>query len=124
MAFSVCVEPGYLRSDVKQALLRRLSNQDLPDGSRGFFHPDNFTFAQPVYLSEVIVAAMGVPGVRWVSVDPEADPPARFQRWGEAPRAEIANGYIDIGRLEIAQLDNDPNKPENGKIEFHMEGGL
>lgn len=124
IAFSVCVEPGYLRSDVKQALLRRFSNQALPDGSRGFFHPDNFTFAQPVYLSEIIAAAMDVPGVRWVSVDPEADPPARFQRWGEAPRAEIANGYIDIGRLEIAQLDNDPNEPENGKIEFHMEGGL
>ena len=27
-------------------------------------------------------------------------------------------------RLEIARLDNDPSQPENGKIQFFMEGGL
>ncbi len=124
IALRVCVEPGHLRSDVRQALLETFSNRDLPDGRRGFFHPDNFTFDQPVYLSRVIAAAMQVPGVRWVEVDESADPPGRFQRWGESSRGEIAAGYIDIGRLEIAQLDNDPNAPENGKIEFYMEGGL
>lgn len=35
-----------------------------------------------------------------------------------------AAGEIDFSRLEIARLDNDPNAPENGKIEFFMEGGL
>jgi hypothetical protein len=29
-----------------------------------------------------------------------------------------------MGRLEIARLDNDPSQPENGRIEFFMEGGL
>jgi hypothetical protein len=29
-----------------------------------------------------------------------------------------------LGRLEIARLDNDPNAPENGKVEFDMRGGL
>lgn len=124
IALRVCVEPGHLRSDLKQALLETFSSHDLPDGRRGFFHPDNLTFDQPVYLSQVLATAMEVPGVRWVEVDETADPPGRFQRWGENPRGEIAMGYIDIGRLEIAQLDNDPNAPENGKIEFHMEGGL
>jgi hypothetical protein len=33
-------------------------------------------------------------------------------------------GVIPIGRMEIARLDNDPNAPENGIIEFIMEGGL
>jgi len=29
-----------------------------------------------------------------------------------------------MATLEIARLDNDPSLPENGKIDFLMEGGL
>jgi hypothetical protein len=123
VALTVCVKKGYFRSDVKEALVEAFSGVDLPGGQRGYFHPDNFTFGEPVYLSRLIARAMDVPGVRWVEVDPDGDPPARFQRWGELPRGEIAQGFIDIGRLEIVRLDNDPNAPENGRIVFHMEGG-
>lgn len=122
IVFSVCVEPGYIRNDVKAALLETFSNRDLPDGRRGFFHPDNFTFRQPVYLSQVVAEIMQVPGVRWVDLD--ASKGTRFQRWGQVTHGELENGQIDIGRLEIARLDNDPNAPENGKIDFIMEGGL
>lgn len=118
VALRVCVEVGYLRSNVKRALLgEAFSNADLPGGRRGFFHPDNFIFGQPVYLSQVVTAAMAVPGVRWVE-------PVRFQRWGERERGELEAGRITFDRLEIARLDNDPNAPENGKIEFDMQGGL
>ena len=105
-------------------MIETFSRQDLPDGRRGFFHPDNFTFGERVYLSRVIAAAMETPGVRWVKIDPKGEPPGRFQRWGEKARTEISDGYIDIGSFEIARLDNDPNAQENGKIEFYMEGGL
>lgn len=124
IAFTVCLEPGYFRSSVKQALLETFSNREFPGGRRGFFHPDNFTFDQAVYLSQMVAAAMQVSGVRWV--DPEVAPskPNRFKRWGQPQRDEFEKGQIDIGRLEIARLDNDANAPENGKIEFIMEGGL
>ena len=124
IAFVICVEPDYFRSDVKAVLLETFSNVDLPDGRRGFFHPDHFTFGQPVYLSQIVAAAMRVPGVRWIDTDNDPEKPNRFQRWGESPRDEFDTGQIDIGRLEVARLDNDPNAPENGKIEFIMEGGL
>ncbi len=124
IAMTVCVKAGYLRSAVKAALLDVFSSVDLPDGRRGYFHPDNFTFGQSVYLSRIIATAMKVPGVRWVELDPAGDPPGRFQRWGEAPRGEINAGLIRIGRLEIARLDNDRNAPENGRLVFNMEGGL
>ena len=103
-------------------MLETFSNRDLPDGRRGFFHPDNFTFGQPVYLSQIVAAVMQVSGVRWVDIDRSQG--SRFQRWGQAAHGELKNGQIDIGRLEIARLDNDPNAPENGKIDFIMEGGL
>ena len=126
---TVCVESGYFRSDVKKALLEKFSSRELSDGTRGFFHPDNFTFGQPVYLSDFVAKAMQVPGVRWVNteeIDKQTSKPMGncFKRWGQLADGEIDQGFIDIGRLEIARLDNDPNAPENGKLEFVMEGGL
>lgn len=114
---TVCVNPGYFCNDVKRVLLETFSNRNLPDGRNGFFHPDNFTFGQSVFLSQIVAAAMKVPGVTWVK-------PTRFQRWGHDSHRELDEGSIIFGRLEIARLDNDPNYPENGKIEFEMEGGL
>ena len=123
IALDVCVKPGFFRSAVRRALLERFSSRTLPGGGLGFFHPDRFTFGDRVHLSAVIAAAMEIPGVRWVEFNPAGSPPARFQRWGKAPAHEIAQGYIAMGRLEIARLDNDPNAAENGRIEFRMEGG-
>jgi len=124
VAFTICVAEGHFRSAVKEALLEGLSNHDLPDRRKGFFHPDNLTFGQPVYLSTVVAAAMRIPGVDSVDFDETPPKPNRFQRWGELSAGEIAAGSIEFGRLEIARLDNDPSFPENGKLEFFMEGGL
>jgi hypothetical protein len=124
VALTVCVAPRYFRSDVKAALHEVFAATDLPGGRRGFFHPDNFTFGDPVYLSRIIAEAMAVPGVAWVDAEVSATKPNRFQRWGNAYQGEYEQGFIEMGSLEIARLDNDPNRPENGKIEFFMEGGL
>jgi len=124
IAMTVCVKPNHLRSDVKRQLLQRFSRFELADGQLGYFHPDNYTFGQDVYLSRLIAAAMAIQGVRWVKVDPGTNPPGRFQRWGARANTEIEDGYLPIGRFEIACLDNDANAPENGRIEFHMEGGV
>lgn len=124
IVMTVCVADGYFRSEVKRALLDVFSSRDLPDGRRGFFHPDNFTFGQPVYLSQVVATAMEVPGVLWIDVDNKQGKPNRFQRLGELARDEIEKGLIELERLEIARLNLDPSAPENGRLEFHMEGGL
>ena len=121
---TVCVAPGYVRTDVEASLLRAFSARDLPDGRRGFFHPDNFTFGQPVYLSQIVATAMQVPGVMWVDTDDIPPAPNRFRRWGQASRGETAAGRITFERLEIARLDNNASAPENGKVEFYMKGGL
>jgi hypothetical protein len=117
IAMAICVKPGYFRSDVRQSLLETFNNRELVNGRRGFFYPDNFTFSQPVYLSRIYEAAMEVAGVASVEV-------TRFQRWGKLPADELENGVLTPGALEVIRLDNDPNFPENGKIDFNMEGGL
>lgn len=123
IVFTVCVKPGYYRAQVKEDLLKVFSSSTLPDGRRGFFHPDNFTFGQPLYLSQMIARAMDVPGVQWVDAEDVSGKPNRFRRWGETANGEFDAGKIAFGRLEIARLDNNPSLTENGKIDFIMEGG-
>jgi hypothetical protein len=124
IVFTVCLLPGYPRAEVKEDLLKRFSNRILSDGSPGFFHPDNFTFAQTVYLSQLIALVMSVPGVKWVDAEDTPLKPNRFRRWGQSAAGEFAAGRIQFGRLEIARLDNDSSVPENGRLNFIMEGGM
>lgn len=113
----VCVKPGYFKGHVKESLCKTFSRHDQADGSRGFFHPDNFTFGQPVYLGAIFRRAMGIAGVASMEVDV-------FQRWGKTAKNEIEDGYLKPAELEIIRLDNDPNFPENGRIDFTLMGGL
>jgi predicted phage baseplate assembly protein len=117
VALAVCVKAGYFQADVRRGLLERLGSRELRGGMRGFFHPDNFSFGQPVYLSQVITAALSVAGVDTVEA-------LRFQRWGKAANQELQNAEITFGALEIARLDNDPNFPENGQLSLTLKGGL
>ena len=112
----VCVQSGYYRSDVHTALLQVFSRATLSDGRRGFFHPDNFSFGQPVYLSQLYAAAQSVTGVRYVEIK-------KFQRLGQDSDLALAEGVLQIGRLEIARLDNDPNFRERGVLRLDLNGG-
>ena len=58
------VAPGSQPSNVREALQHTLGNGLLPSGSKGFFHPDNFTFGQNLFVSKIYAAVMAVPGVR------------------------------------------------------------
>lgn len=113
---TVCVQPDYFRGDVKAALLEIFSDRILPDGRRGMFHPDNFTFGQTVYLSRLYAAAQAVPGVASVHI-------TKFQRQGTPDTKPLEEGMLILGRLEIARLDNDPNFPEHGVLRLSLGGG-
>jgi Baseplate J-like protein len=116
LELEVCVKSGYVAADVEQAVRRALSARADPGGHRGLFHPDNWTFGQPVFLSQVIAAAMAVEGV-------ERAVARRFQRWRGPDLGELDEGVLPLGRLEIARLDSDPSQPENGHLELDMRGG-
>jgi hypothetical protein len=116
VSLEICVLPHYLRGHVKAALLDLFSNRVLPDGRLGFFHPDSLTFGQGIYLSKLVAAAQAVPGVESVTV-------TRLERLYEATNAWIEQGVLPLGPLEIARLDNDPNRPENGRLTLDLRGG-
>ncbi len=116
LALHVCVKPGHSRSDVLRELLARLGSGVLADGRCAFFHPDRWTFGQPVFLSAIVAEAMDVQGVESVAVED-------FRRWGRGDAGEKDQGVLDIHGLEIARLDNDPSRPENGVLTLHAGGG-
>ncbi len=112
----VCVKPDYFRSDVHAALLEVFTSRTLPNGRRGVFHPDNFTFGQTVYLSPLYAAAQAVPGVASAHI-------TTFQRQGLPSNAALLDGKLKLDRLEIARCDNDPNFPEHGVLRIQLGGG-
>ncbi|MBR0713540.1 putative baseplate assembly protein [Bradyrhizobium liaoningense] len=116
LKLNVCVQPDYFRADVKARLLDALSNRVLPDGRRGLFHPDDFSFGDSVYLSEIYATAHAVPGVASAQI-------VMFQRQGTDDPTFLASGQLPIGRLEIARLENSLNFPEHGVLRLALSGG-
>ena len=95
------------RGNVKRALMKVFS-------TRGFFHPDHFTFGDSVYLSAVLATAQGVDGVKHVEA-------TTFRRQGET--TTVVPDELTTGRLEIPRLENNPAFADHGIIGFTMKGG-
>ena len=67
-------------------------------------------------IEAIYRAAQEIPGVDSVRI-------TRFRRQGTRDTRALLDARIDLGRLEIARLDNDPNYPEHGVLRLTMLGG-
>jgi hypothetical protein len=120
----ICVARDRFRTDVEEAVARALSSRRLPDGSLGFFHPDRFSFGQPLYLSALYAAVLAVPGVESVTA-------RRFSRFldddplpGRPITAfNVDAGLITVGDVEVLELLSDPSLPERGLLTITTGGG-
>ena len=111
-----CVEPDYFCSKSAGRARAELGADVLPDGRLAVFHPDSFSFGDAVYLGRLVAAAQTVEGV-------EAGWAQRFARLAAPDAASLDSGVMPIGRLEIAQLANDPNFRERGRLTLEAGGG-
>jgi hypothetical protein len=116
LAIHCCVLPHYAAGQIKAELAKVFSDRRLADGRFGFFHPDRLTFGSDIYLSQIVAAAQAVEGVASVKV-------CTLRRQHEPEGDALDSGVLRLGALEIAQLANDPNYPENGKLTLKVEGG-
>jgi hypothetical protein len=116
IGLTIGVDPDYFQAEVEQALFEVLGNRRLPDGRKGIFYPDNFTFGQTVYLSPIYAAALSVAGV--ISVEATT-----FQPQGIATRQYLDAGEMKLGHLQVARLDNDRNFPNHGQLTLATQGG-
>ena len=107
----VLVDPDYLLAHVRAALLTAFGT-----GPAGFFSPDRIGFATPIRSSQLVATAAALPGVISAEV-------TRLQRLFAPADGELAAGILTVGPLEIPELDNDPNRPEHGRLTFTIGGG-
>jgi predicted phage baseplate assembly protein len=117
ISMTVTVQPNYARKIVRDILREVFSNRQWPDGQRGIFHPANYTFGQPVYLSELYAAAYGVVGVQLVKVD-------TFSRQDMPYVSGLDEGQLTMDWMEIACLENDSDVPDKGIFRLNVIGGL
>ncbi|MBV9158004.1 MAG: putative baseplate assembly protein [Acidobacteriaceae bacterium] len=116
ISLTLCVDPDYFQSYVRQSLMQVLGSKILPNGQRGIFYPDNFTFGQTVYLSPIYAAARTVAGVQSVTA-------TVFAPQGVTTNLYLSKGEIPLGPFQIARMDNDPSFPNHGQLTLTLQGG-
>ncbi|WP_372445112.1 putative baseplate assembly protein [Streptomyces verrucosisporus] len=120
----VCVTPGHQTGRILADLRMVLGNRRLPGGRLGLFHPDALGFGEPVRLSRLVAVAAAVQGVESVRVtrlrrlfaDSSTDAPD--PAGGPVPD----DGVLRPAPLEVARCDNDPERPENGRLVLRLGG--
>lgn len=117
---TVCIHPDYWIEDVREQIEAEFSDGFTPDGRKAFFHPDCWTFGQPVRKSQLIARIQAINGVHHV-ID-TSDEPISIKRW-ISPQARKDGQELAIQPDEIILVKNDPSQVEKGFIYFDFEGG-
>jgi predicted phage baseplate assembly protein len=111
-----CLTAVAFRDQILRDLLSALGSQEGADGVSGFFHADRWTFGKGVALSSLYAAIGRVQGIECAEV-------TMFKRLRKPQGNELINGEIPMQWDEIAQLDNDRNFPERGRLGLELVGG-
>jgi predicted phage baseplate assembly protein len=112
----VCIASGYWPADVRMSLEYELSDGHTPDGRRGLFHPDEWTFGQTLHASDVAARVLEVTGV---GVEHVAD--ISLARYAQST---TGNGQrIELRANEIIRVRNDPDHMERGYLDLELIGG-
>lgn len=124
----LCAHSDYWPEDLSTELEMEFSDGYTSDGRTGFFHPDEWTFGQPLHASQLIGRAMGVQGVdsilsvsmrRW---NTGAESPLVVFVSPEQLAARIVDS-IEVDDDEVIRVSNDPDHLELGRILFDIRGG-
>lgn len=110
----LCVAPEFWPEQLRALLEQEFSTTFAADGRRAFFHPDAWTFGQPLYASEILGCLHAIEGVEHVLE-------LRMKRWNHpaSPSSEV----IAVAANEIISVLSDPDHMEDGFIDFDLRGG-
>jgi hypothetical protein len=116
LRIAVCARADAFAGDVEAQILQALGTASAVDGTRGFFHPDRFTFGDPLErsaLEAAIQRASGVDGVRAID----------YRRRGVTAGFVAMPDRVAVALDEIIRADNDPSRPDAGSIRIDVQGG-
>lgn len=112
IALEVCADRTVQAETLRRSILDLLrpGNAQRP----GVFHPSRLQLGAAVYLSSVVAAVAGLPGVDAVQ--------AREARRLSDPAGTVAN-VIALRADEVGVLDDDPARPARGRLDVTVRGG-
>lgn len=110
----VCLSSEFWIDDVSPEIDEAFANGYTSSGAMAFFHPDNWSFGQSLYASQIEGVLAGIPGVEHVvSIE--------MARWWN--QSVQSGTMIAIAPQEIVLVSNDPSRLEEGTITFSYQGG-
>lgn len=112
----VCVADTYWREDIREVLEQEFSDTWTPDGRRGFFHPDQWTFGQALHRSAIEGRIGRIAGIRHVVR-------ITMKRFSAPQPGLPGREVLDMAFDEVLLLANDPAHLERGSIRFELQGG-
>lgn len=113
---TVCLRPDVWAGDVRAVLEQELSAGYTADGRPGLFHPDAWTFGQPLHASEIAGRVQPVAGVDHVKE-------IRMRRFATAWFADPPPETLEVAFDEIVLVENDPDAMERGSVTLILDGG-
>jgi hypothetical protein len=126
---ALCVSPEFWPEDIEDVLQIEFSDAYTANGRTGFFHPDCWTFGQPLHASQLMGRALAIQGVERVLK-------ISMRRWYAGTESQLAPvivnaealygkeiSKLDVKPDEIIQVSNDPSRMEQGLIRFDIMGG-
>jgi hypothetical protein len=114
LAIAFDVRPGFDPLNVQPALRQALGSAELAEGRLGFFHPANFDFGDPVFVSRLHAVALATPGVQSIRITRLARH-AATDADGETA-ANLARGQLAVAPDQIIRLDDNPAAPQHGTL--------
>jgi len=125
----LCADPAYWPEDLAAVLEIEFSDGYTPDGRRGLFHADEWTFGDPIWASQLIGRALSIAGVervllvsmRRLDAGPGNSPVTIALSPDDLPVVDTVK--LEVATDEIIEVANDPSHLERGRIAFEILGG-
>ena len=116
LRITLCVARSSFPAHVEIAVREALFGRGGLRPTRGFFHPDNFTFGTPLRRSALEAVLQRVTGV-------DAVIGIEVRRLGETELEDFEAMVLEVADDEVIRVESDPTKPERGMVELVLEGG-
>ena len=112
----VCLSPDAWVEDMRDVIEQELSDGYTPDGRRGLFHPDEWTFGQSLHQSRITGRLQALSGVEHVIE-------VSMRRWDAPTGGAAGASELTAAFDEIFLVENDPDHLERGTLTLVLKGG-
>jgi len=117
---SIFLEKNFIKTEVESKLNFLLGDKEDETGNRGFFHPENFSFGDSIYISKLYDVIENIHGVDYAIINKFKISTSPYipteDGKDEATIRNLKRGFIPVNERNVLRLDNNPLYPEHGSL--------